>query len=205
MKEQYRAYMDQVEVSPALHQRLIGLSAPRRPNRWRRYGSLAAVLVVLIGVGAVGLGRLAGERAGAELGETEPDIALEENPQEGAGEAGTIGGYEVTDGEVVSYFALPYIAYGPAPADSTQVDYTLTAPAGSTRRAVTAVDVLTLVGGETALETHLGWGGTGLDRGGDLPQRRLPVAPIPAGGGDGSGPLPGGDGRRGIAAQLHCD
>ena len=159
MKEQYRAYMDQVEVSPALHQRLIGLSAPRRPNRWRRYGSLAAALVVLIGVGAVGLGRLARERAGAELGETEPDIALEENPQEGAGEAGTIGGYEVTDGEVVSYFALPYIAYGPAPAGSTQVDYTLTAPAGSTRRAVTAEDVLTLVGGETALETHLGWGG----------------------------------------------
>ena len=62
MKQAYQTYMDSVEVSPALHQKLLGLSAPRREIRWRRYGSLAAALVVLIGTAAFVLGRLGANR-----------------------------------------------------------------------------------------------------------------------------------------------
>ena len=154
----YKFYMDAVEVSPALHQRLTELSAPRRARRWQRYGSLAAALVLMAGLGAFGLGRLAGERAGAELEAVEPDIALEENTQGGAGGTATIGGSEVTDGEVVGYYMLPYIAYGESTADDKMLDIEYRAPAGSTRREVTAADVRTLAGGQSTLTDHLSWG-----------------------------------------------
>ena len=36
MKQAYQTYMDSVEVSPALHQKLLGLSAPRREIRYHQ-------------------------------------------------------------------------------------------------------------------------------------------------------------------------
>lgn len=142
MKKEYQAYMDSVEVSPALHQKLLGLSAPQREIRWRRYGSLAAALVVLIGTAAFALGRLG---AGRDLLLPHPGDA--------------IGGYEVVEGDASTYVELPSIAYGTDLSESSQMDYALLAPEGSVQREITGEDVLTLVGGETALGTHLGWEG----------------------------------------------
>lgn len=142
MKQAYQTYMDSVEVSPALHQKLLGLSAPRREIRWRRYGSLAAALVVLIGTAAFVLGRLGANR----------DLFT---PHHGS----SIGGYEVLEGDASTYVELPYIAYGTDSTGSSLVDYALLAPEGSVERELTEADILTLVGGETALETHLGWEG----------------------------------------------
>lgn len=142
MKQAYQTYMDSVEVSPALHQKLLGLSAPRREIRWRRYGSLAAALVVLIGAAAFVFGRLGTGR----------DLFTSHHVD-------SIGGYEVLEGDTSTYVELPSIAYGTESSDSSRVDYELIAPVGSVERELTETDILTLVGGETALETHLGWEG----------------------------------------------
>ena len=139
MKKEYQAYMDAVEVSPALHRRLMGLSAPRRANRWQRYGSLAAALVVLIGAAAFGLSRLGAGRM----------------PE--GGKEGTVGGYTVQEGDGEVYVELPRIAYGGNTADK-MMDIEYRAPEGSICRKITAEDVATLAGGEAALETHLNWG-----------------------------------------------
>ena len=153
----YKSYMDAVEASPALHRRLTELSAPRRARRWQRYGSLAAALVLAAGLGAFGLGRLSGPAAGDETGEITPDIAVVTDPAEGTESGETLGGYEVREGDLVSYVMLPDIAYGEDTAGK-MMDIEYHAPAGSTRREVTAEDVITLAGGQTALTAHLNWG-----------------------------------------------
>ena len=142
MKKEYQTYMDTVEVSPELHQKLTGLSAPRRVIRWQRYGSLAAALVVVIGAAAFGLGRLGTGR----------DFFA---PHHGD----TAGGYEVLEGDASTYVELPHIAYGEDTTGGKMMDIAYNAPAGSVQREITGTDVLTLVGGETALGTHLGWEG----------------------------------------------
>lgn len=61
----YHSYMDRQEVSPAVHEKLLNLEAPRRRSfrPWVRYGALAACAVLIIGVGAW---RLAPGRAPAD-------------------------------------------------------------------------------------------------------------------------------------------
>lgn len=144
MKKEYQTYMDSVEVSPTLHQKLLGLSAPRREIRWRRYGSLAAALVVFIGTAAFVLGR---------MGEGRNDSATHHIHISPA------GGYEVLEGDASTYVELPAIAYGTESSESSGGDYMLVAPEDSVERELTEADILTLVGGETALETHLDWEG----------------------------------------------
>ena len=139
MKKEYQAYMDAVEASPELHRRLMGLSVPRRANRWQRYGSLAAALVVLIGAAAFGLSRLGADR------------------MPGGGKEGTVGGYTVQEEGEEAYVELPFIAYGEDMTGGKMMDIAYNAPAGSVEREITGEDVLTLMGGETALETHLDW------------------------------------------------
>ena len=139
MKKEYQAYMDAVEVSPALHRRLMGLSAPRRANRWQRYGSLAAALAVLIGAAAFGLSRLGADR------------------MPNSGKEGTVGGYTVQEEGEEIYVELPRIAYGENTADK-MMDIEYRAPEGSICRKITAEDVATLAGGKAALETQLNWG-----------------------------------------------
>ena len=139
MKKEYQAYMDAVEASPALHRRLMGLSAPRRANRWQRYGSLAAALAVLIGAAAFGFSRLGADR------------------MPNSGKEGTVGGYTVQEEGEEAYVELPRIAYGENTADK-MMDIDYRAPEGSICREITAEDVATLAGGEAALETHLSWG-----------------------------------------------
>lgn len=137
MKQKYQAYMDTIAVSPALHQKLMGLTAPQREIRWRRYGSLAAALVVVIGAATWCLGRL--------------DLLPSRHQ--------SVGGYEVLEGDASTYVELPHIAYGEDTTGGKMMDIAYNAPAGSVQREITETDVLTLVGGETALGTHLGWEG----------------------------------------------
>lgn len=163
--------MDNIQASDTLHQRLLNLEAPaKRPAAWKKYGTAAAALVLVAGVGGYGawaahLNSLdsplppypAGyQEKGPELGE--PDIAVE-----GPGESlepgmKTMGGYEVQQGELVSYCMLPYIEYGPA--SGPAVDVSLVPPDGGLRDAGRD-DVLALIGNEDALAAHLGWGGFG--------------------------------------------
>ena len=56
--KRYSDYMDKIEVSDTLHQRLVELEPPKkRPAAWKKYGGLAAALVLVAGVGAWGLSR----------------------------------------------------------------------------------------------------------------------------------------------------
>lgn len=56
--KQYREYMDGVRVSDTLHRRLAELEAPaRRPVPWVKYGSLAAALALVVGLGTWWLSR----------------------------------------------------------------------------------------------------------------------------------------------------
>lgn len=48
----YNSYMDRQEISRETHERLLGLTAQRRPARpWGRYGALAACAALIVGVG----------------------------------------------------------------------------------------------------------------------------------------------------------
>ena len=167
--KKYKKYMDGVKVSDTLHQRLTRLDAPKaRPAAWKRYGAVAAALVLAVGVGAWGLGRTgvfgpAAEHGGPEI-EPEndivgvPDIAIEDPNENETLEPGqkTMGGYEVTYGGMTSYCLLPWIDYGMSDTRSEMaMDWDL--PAGSTRRDLTQADIAALFGQEENLSLHLDW------------------------------------------------
>lgn len=168
--KKYCEYMDSVEVSPELHDRLMGLAGKRPPALWKKYGAMAAALVLVAGLGVFGLGRLGGN---IELGDPDPvqcaapvessaaigEIAIEDPNAPDVGGTKTIGGYEVLvhDGMAVSYFMLPYIAYGEQNGESAA--FSLAPPVGVERRELTEEEIWNLLGGEEALVTHLDWGG----------------------------------------------
>ncbi|MDE6589068.1 MAG: hypothetical protein K2K53_01715, partial [Oscillospiraceae bacterium] len=95
----------------------------------------------------------------AAIGEpARPDIAPED--PNGATEPGmkTDGGYEITSGEMTSYFFLPYIEYGMAEyVAEMSLDWGL--PRGCTRRDLAQADIDALFGGAKTLSDHLAWGG----------------------------------------------
>ncbi len=50
--KRYKNYMDGIQPSDTLHERLKNLKAPeKRPRRWVKWGALAAVLALVVGVG----------------------------------------------------------------------------------------------------------------------------------------------------------
>lgn len=156
--KKYKEYMDGVEVSSELHERLTHLAPSKGPAPWKKYGALAAALVLVVGAGAFGLSRLGDAGTGpatAEIAEEEPDIAVVTDPAELPDEQPqTSGGYEVTEGEVVSYYMLPAIAYNDAE-DMMMTDYSL-APPGALSREVELADVDTLLDGAD-MTVHLLW------------------------------------------------
>lgn len=169
--KQYKKYMDNIQVSDTLHQRLLDLEAPaKRPAAWKKYGTAAAALALVAGVGGYGawaahLNSLdsplppypAGyQEKGPEM--AEPDIAVE-GPNESLDPGmKTIGGYEVRQGEMISYFMLPGIDYGMSDG-MAQMSLDWDVPPGSVKRDLTQADFAALFGGEDALSAHLGWGG----------------------------------------------
>lgn len=171
--KQYKKYMDNIQASDTLHQRLLNLKAPqKRAPVWNKYKGVAAVLAVALLTGPVLyaatrpeplLPELEHENLeGADLGR--PDIAIIENPGESLDPGmKTIGGYEVYGEDrgpntAVSYYMLPYIEYGMAD-DMAQMALDWDVPPGSVKRDLTQADFAALFGGEDALSVHLGWGG----------------------------------------------
>lgn len=166
--KKYNEYMDGVTASDTLHEKLKHLEEPKKkPAAWKKYGALTAALVLVIGLGAWGANGLGGR---TELGEPEPSVpAVGESVTEPAIEPGpmsspltdaqgqqTMGGYEVSDGEMVGYYMLPYIEYGEV---ENQMAADIALPVGVTRRDLTGDELLALLGGETNLTAHLNWGG----------------------------------------------
>ena len=157
--KRYLGYMDHITVPDTLHEKLSGLKPPAKRPVWKKYGAAAAALVLAVGVGAFGLTRLAGPSAptaGEQIPEVgEPDIALEESAAPGA-QTPTLGGYEVQEGEVVSYYMLPYLEYGTVEIVS---DYAIALPEGVEPRELSREELLAVLGGEESLAAHLDWGG----------------------------------------------
>ena len=167
--KRYNDYMDAVEASDTLHQRLVELELPqKRPSAWKKYGAAAAALLLVAGVGAYGLSRggwdalmdnfkpaaeVAPEIADVPI----PDIASEDDPYAPGNR--TNGGYELIHDELVSYYVLPYLDWADASAlPQSALDYTLATP-DAIRRAAAWDDVLTFMGGEKAMADHLLWDG----------------------------------------------
>lgn len=157
--KKYKEYMDTVEASDAFQQRLKELNAPKRPAAWRKYGALAAALVLVVGVGAFGLSRLS---PNTELGPEEMagtveiapavDPSLDDPSVDGML---TGGGYEIISGEVAAYYILPYIEYQDEAA-GLAADYSI-ASLGALSREANWEDVWVLCGGPYNAEHHLGW------------------------------------------------
>lgn len=153
--KRYREYMNSVTVSDTLHEKLKRLTAPAgKQSAWKKYATAAAALVLVIGIGAAGLGK---QNIGAqELGEsitTEP--AIEPAPMPDTPDVETMGGYELKQGEMISYFLLPAIQYGLYEGELFALDLAL--PDDVTRRDLTADELEGLFGGADHLRDHLDW------------------------------------------------
>lgn len=181
--KRYKDYMDGVEVSDTLHRRLVELETPKkRPAAWKKYGAVAAALVLVAGVGAYGLSRggwgVILDSPNPNLQDTNtaraeredipaPDIAFED-PDGNFTAPPSGGGYEVVHGDrddpntMVSYFVLPYLNWADV-SQGSAMDYSL-APPSAIHRDAALDDVLAFAGGEKAMVDHLLW--DGLDWGG---------------------------------------
>lgn len=154
--KRYCDYMDSVTVSDTLHEKLMGLDAhPKKPRAWKKYGAMAAALVLVLGLGAWGLSR-GNQHTTPAIGTTEaigqPDIAI--LPGGETAETPTGGGYEVIDGKTAMYCLLPYLNY--VEEDGLTADYSL-APPSALHREADAGDAAALVGGEENMVVHLAW------------------------------------------------
>lgn len=157
--KKYKKYMDDIGVSDMLHKQLMELCPPRRPVGWKKYGVAAAALVLVAGIGIWELSRLPlqgkeladrPELERADIAQAAPSDVVEPGMK-------TIDGYEVTDGEVVSYFMLPSIEYGVRKGEARTKDWALQEEAAS--RELTGAELAALLGGADTLSTHLAWGG----------------------------------------------
>lgn len=167
--KRYRTFMDGVEVSDTLHQRLRELEKPgKRPAPWKKYGVMAAALLLVCGLGGYGAWGLSGGfpfAANRDLPTTELDAAngviadiAPEDPGESAEPAATrfAGRYEVTRDGVTAHYLLPYIEYGEEVGAETAMDWDV--PPGSVKRDLTQEEIAALMGGEDVLSDHLAWG-----------------------------------------------
>ena len=166
--KRYKNMMDQVEAPEELHQRLTGLTAPKKAAPWKRYGAIAAAFVLAVGIGTLGwrmLGRNAPPSGTTEIGQTEPAIGSDTVGVDPIGEYAdggaawdTDGGYEVVDGELASYYILPAIIYNSrTSASSVAADYSLGGP-DAVSREIGRADVQAMLTDKTDMAAHLLWG-----------------------------------------------
>ena len=178
--KRYKDYMDAVEVSDTLHEKLKNLEQPKKkPQPWVKYGAAAAALVLVAGVGAWGLSRSGWDAvmenftpnaatARPEIADLPalfpmPDIATV-NPE--GPYVDPISppdwmdwGYEVVDGDMAAYYACPSLIWTAASAQpQASLDYSL-APLDAVQRDATWDDILLFMGGEKAMADHLLWDG----------------------------------------------
>ena len=189
--KRYKDYMDTVEVSDTLHEKLKHLEEPeKKPRPWAKWGAMAAALALVAGVGTWGLSRGGWgalmdnfhptgdwndliDHFDPAIGTVLPEIAdiASEDPDH-VTDPGmkTGGGYEVVHGDkndpdtMVSYYFLPWLEWADA-SGSSMMDYSL-APPSAVSRDASWDDVLLFTGGERAMADHLLW--NGLDWGGTV-------------------------------------
>lgn len=138
----YNLYMDRQEISPAGHEALLHLSAPRRRAKtaWVKYGALAACAALIVGVGIWKLSPApTGTQDAAQHGVQEP-VPLQEDTAQAA---------------------LPRLDYGKAE-QSGGVACCIALPEGSFSQDLTEEDLFSLLGEEVPLYTQLGWEGAEL-------------------------------------------
>ena len=179
--KRYSEYMDNIEASETLHEKLKNLEEPKKkPRPWAKYGAAAAALVLVAGAGVWGLGRMI-ERtatispevpANGTVGPEREDIPAP-FPMPGIATVNPDGpyvdpisppdwmdwGYEVVDGDMAVYYACPSLIWTDASAQpQASLDYSL-APPDAVSRDATWDDVLLFMGGEKAMADHLLWDG----------------------------------------------
>ncbi len=172
--KKYKEYMDSVKAPDTLHRRLRELKAPKKkPASWTRYGSMAAALALVCGLGGflawtgdvnsrtspIPSYPIGHQESAAEITDaSQPDIAIVEPGDVTEPGEKTLGGYDVTGGGVTAHYILPYIEYGDTyGAAETVMDWDI--PAGAVKRELTRDEIAALMGGEDAVDTHLDWGG----------------------------------------------
>ena len=176
--KRYKDYMDGVEASDTLHEKLKHLEEPKKKSRpWAKWGGLAAALVLVAAVGAYGLSRggwdgladhfdPAAPTAESEIADIpapfpDPVPAIPNSPHVDplSPPDWMDWGYEVVDGEMAVYYAYPFLICTDASAQpQTSLDYSL-APPDAVSRNATWDDVLLFMGGEKAMADHLLWDG----------------------------------------------
>ncbi|MGN0985392.1 MAG: hypothetical protein ACI4OU_02770 [Candidatus Enterenecus sp.] len=165
--KRYCDYMDSVTVSDTLHEKLMSLEpAPKKPQVWKKYATVAAALVLVLGLGAWGLSRgNQHDTPGIEIAEASGQLDIAILPGGETDHTPTGGGYEVNDGKVAMYCLLPYLNYVEEK-DGLAADYSL-APPSALHREADGADAAALVGGEENMTVHLAWD-SGLEWGGTV-------------------------------------
>lgn len=161
--KRYVNYLNTVEPTPDLAERLENLKPRKSRPPLAAACGVAAALVLAAGLGlalrhvpAPIVKENSPAASGAEdLGKPDlaPDIASAGPGSEDS--RGTLPGYEIDDGQIVSYFVLPYLEVGDATGlPFVALDYSL-CPLGGYERTLTEGDAAALFG--TALyQEHLG-------------------------------------------------
>ncbi len=185
--KRYKRYMDDIEVSDTLHEKLKNLKAPgKRPNPWLKWGGLAAAMALVIGVGAWAVranhigrdvpdaqiddmpsGWSAGEAA-TGVPEPAPEVSAPDpnDPDHTGKEPKADPGYWLAEGETQAYYFLPALNWlDVSGLEQSGADYCL-APPSAYHRDAGYGDVTALCSGEWPMRDHLLW--DGLDWGGVL-------------------------------------
>lgn len=161
----YKKYMEGVNVSDTLHEKLKNLETKKKTSMWQKYAVAAAAFTLVVCLGAWGLFRgnnadLPGStELGEPIGETAEAPAIEPGvappvPMPNSPGMEMMGGYEVSYGETVAYYMLPLIRYGEVSAPEAS---DLALPVGVHRYDLTEEEILALLGGESNIVTHLNW------------------------------------------------
>lgn len=181
MKE-YRTYMDRVNVSEEMHERLLDLEHEKKegkPMKWKPYIAAAACAALLIGVGVWRVGALQEEERWRDHVSTfepfadadpvqcaapsSPAEAIDLAPEDPNGaEPGmkTIEGYETRENragvDVAVYHVLPWIDYG-STSVTAQAALDWDIPQNAARRELSTDEIIALLGGAEAVDLHLDW------------------------------------------------
>lgn len=172
--KRYKRFMDGVRASGTLNQRLKELKTPKKqPAAWAKYGAAAAAFILVFGGAALGMhwearwsGRLdelfrQASYVPENVDAPQPGIAIVEPGETGQPGEKILEGYAVEEERagvpVVHYYCLPYIEYGDTGGGEACADWDI--PKGATRRDLDQSDLMALLGGEDAVNTHLDWDG----------------------------------------------
>lgn len=166
----YKSYMDRVNVSNQMHERLLGLEQGKKagkPMNWKPYIAAGACTALLVGVGVWRVGAQPGEERWRDLVSTFDTFAIEStqisdpDPVQCAApsppDVKTIGGYEVQQGETVVYYYLPWIDYGGGSQAAGQIAADWDIPQNASRRDLSTDEIVALLGGADAVDLHLDW------------------------------------------------